>query len=296
MAAPRYLLPIPAVARRVESFDKRQYGPSAISDSCRPNIPVVPYLEPDIKYERERFWAFLKKSVWTEWTFCAALEDAYLEEYTDHSNEDNARALNVFFQQWCWFALLHEFELACGVSMDFSRLTKETDHAGKVLDTSLLLGYIRSVVLARLQLQGITWDLAPGDIVRWRNLDNQGDIQMPNAVSQTLIESTFEIVAENQEFMYMIRDVATGTIHHKAVPAKFLSRTEIATSSQDQETEEQQRNVLARRESLAKSLPIKSLIGLQLAPDEALPTSQEGWNKTLKARLYECTQVVARVL
>ena len=87
----------------------------------------------------------------SEKTLRQTLEDIHDQGISHQTHRDQLRPLNCFLQQWAWFALLHEFEMACGVTMDHKDLVKENGPSGRILDTSLLPGYVRSVVLAHLQ-------------------------------------------------------------------------------------------------------------------------------------------------
>lgn len=72
-----------------------------------------------------------------------------------------------FLQEWLWFGLMHEFELACGVQMDLDQFIRSSDD-GQFLNTEPLLGYVRAVLLDVLHKNGVPLDLKVGDWVRFR--------------------------------------------------------------------------------------------------------------------------------
>jgi hypothetical protein len=101
-------------------------------------------------------------------------------------------------QEWLWFGLLHEFELACGVTMDVAKLTAFRV-SGHVLSTKFLLSYAKAAIIQRLWDEDVPLGIEVGDWVTFRAL-----IGVPVEYD---IKPSFQVTQVQDDFNYVIGDV-----------------------------------------------------------------------------------------
>jgi hypothetical protein len=140
----------------------------------RHKIPKLPYLGIAPNYDRLGFDGFLDR--------IGVNQDElirHLEEYQVHGGSIENDGWDLRFspawvssliQEWCWFGLMYEFEIACGITIEDELVRPDETDAGVtcVLDTSFLPAYCRGAVTARLYRHNISMKCRPGDLVRFR--------------------------------------------------------------------------------------------------------------------------------
>lgn len=97
-----------------------------------------------------------------------------------------------FFQEWLWFGLMHEFELACGVE-NHAHYTTVTD-GKEVLDTTPLVGYMRRAVINEILKLKVPLDLQVGDLVVFRKIpSDKSQIKPTRIVNRDLVNLTYGV-------------------------------------------------------------------------------------------------------
>jgi hypothetical protein len=78
-------------------------------------------------------------------------EDGMMEEAPMIAGVPHRDYIESVLQEWLWFGLMHEFELACGVEKDDADGSFTVVRDGKlVLDTTPLMAYVRKVLIVKL--------------------------------------------------------------------------------------------------------------------------------------------------
>ena len=78
-------------------------------------------------------------------------EDGIVEEAPMIAGVSHQEYIESALQEWLWFGLMHEFELACGVEKDDADGSFTVVRDGNlVLDTTPLMAYVRKVLIIEL--------------------------------------------------------------------------------------------------------------------------------------------------
>lgn len=149
-----------------------------IPESCKSRAIVVPYLGLAPKYDRKGFDGFperhgLVSRQITNSTieFIESIEKAFGREGTPPPTRAYAES---FLQEWLWFGLLHEFEIACNISIDTNDFIRsDISGSGRTVNTEPLLRYVRVAAVRQLEKHGVPLDLRIGDFVQYKARDGQ---------------------------------------------------------------------------------------------------------------------------
>jgi hypothetical protein len=135
-----------------------------IPERLRGQVPSVPWLRHAPPYDRKGFEGFPERIGMSEDVIMAAIsaewpEDGMVEEAPMIAGVPHRDYIESVLQEWLWFGLMHEFELACGVEKDDADGSFTFMRDGKlVLDTTPLMAYVRKVLIVELLNSTPSWD------------------------------------------------------------------------------------------------------------------------------------------
>ncbi|MCJ1287549.1 hypothetical protein MMC26_006901 [Xylographa opegraphella] len=257
-----------------------------IPPSCQPNATTVPFLGLAPAYDRKGFEGFperygfdkdkllsLRKSSGETWIDGKVFPSDWVES---------------FLQEWLWFGMLHEFELFCGFEMKRNDYIR-TDSAGKefshIINTTLLLPYVRAAVIDQLRILEVPIDLQVGELVNAKVFDDHDRISAERYGPFEVLESPgdlqFVIGAEGKMTMDVLlleRAMPDRELNNTSVSARQLTTVPI--------------HILSR--ALLESMRYSS----KLTVSELLSGESPNhlWiKKTDSKRLYSCLQEVGRI-
>jgi hypothetical protein len=127
-----------------------------IPERLRSQVPLVPWLHHAPPYDGKGFEGFPERigvsedvimvEILAEWP-----EDGIVEKAPMIAGVSHQEYIESALQEWLWFGLMHEFELACGVEKDDADGSFTVVRDGNlVLDTTPLMAYVRKVLIIEL--------------------------------------------------------------------------------------------------------------------------------------------------
>jgi hypothetical protein len=135
-----------------------------IPERLRSQVPSVPWLRHAPPYDRKGFEGFPERIGMSEDVIMTEIS----AEWREHGQMQEApmivdmprrEYIESVLQEWLWFGLMHEFELACSVEKDDADGSFTVVRDGKlVLDTTPLMAYVRKVLLVELFKSPLSWD------------------------------------------------------------------------------------------------------------------------------------------
>ena len=135
-----------------------------IPERLRGQVPSVPWLRHAPPYDGKGFEGFPERIGMSEDVIMAEIsaewqEDGMVEEAPMIAGVPHRDYIESVLQEWLWFGLMHEFELACGVEKDDADGSFTVVRDGNlVLDTTPLMAYVRKVLIVELLNSTPSWD------------------------------------------------------------------------------------------------------------------------------------------
>jgi hypothetical protein len=154
-----------------------------IPESCKSRIIVVPYLGLAPQYDRKGFHGFPER----HGLVSSQIAKRTLDEINNPTIESIEKAFGregappptrayaeSFLQEWLWFGLLHEFEIACDLPMNTNDFIRpDISGSGRTINTEPLLRYVRVAAVRQLEKHEVPLDLKIGDSVYLKERESQ---------------------------------------------------------------------------------------------------------------------------